>query len=278
MPRVALVVEYDGSSFEGWQTQPGGRTVQDTLEAAIAVIAGEPVATICAGRTDAGVHARRQVVHFETAAARPPSAWVRGVNAALPPPIAVQHAVEVGDDFDARRSALRRAYVYAITCRPQRSPLTRERTAWVFRPLDVVAMREAAALLIGEHDFSSFRSSQCQARSPVRRLERLEIESRGELIALRIVGNAFLHHMVRNIASALVEVGSTRRPVSWLGEVLAARDRSVSSATLAAAGLVLTGVEYPAHHPVPSWPAQDTGPIAEWLGVQMPAALPPVAE
>ncbi len=270
MPRVALVLEYDGTPFDGWQTQPGGRTVQDVPEAAIATIAGEPVATRCAGRTDAGVHARRQVVHFDTAVERPASAWTRGVNASLPSAIAVQHALEVDDGFDARRSALRRSYVYAITSRPQRAPLAHDRTAWTFRPLQLDAMREAAAALVGEHDFSSFRSSQCQAKSPVRHLERIDLERRGELFAIRVVGNAFLHHMVRNIASALLEVGSGRRPAQWMAEVLAARDRSASSSTSAAGGLVLTGVQYPDRYAVPSWPAHDASPLDDWLGA--PAA------
>ena len=252
--RLALTVAYDGAGFPGWQTQPSGKAIQDHLERALSSIAGEPVSTVCAGRTDAGVHALRQVVHFETDARRPHSAWVRGVNALLPAQVAARDVVDVGDDFHARFSATRRAYVYLIYRSPHRHPLYAGRAGWVFNPLDLDRMREAAALLVGEHDFSAFRSSQCQARSPVRHLDRLSIRESGPLLVFELQANAFLHHMVRNLMGALVWIGSGRRPASWTAELLAARDRRLAAPTFAPDGLYLAGVEYPAHPDLGSWP------------------------
>jgi tRNA pseudouridine38-40 synthase len=243
--RIALGVEYDGAPFEGWQTQPHRRTVQDALEAALAQFAGEALATICAGRTDTGVHACGQVVHFDTSCARPQQSWVRGVNHYLPDSVAVQWARPVAEDFHARYSAHARHYEYWILNHPVRSPLLARRVGWVFRPLDVAAMQAAAACLLGTHDFSSFRSAQCQAATPERTMTRCEVQRVGaRLVRVRASANAFLHHMVRNVVGALVEVGSGRQRVDWLGEVLAARDRRRGAPTMAADGLILAGVDY----------------------------------
>ena len=204
MPRIALGLEYDGTPFCGWQTQPGACGVQDALERALATIAEHPVETICAGRTDAGVHALGQVVHFDSSALRPATAWVRGVNNALPPSARVLWMREVNEDFHARYSATSRSYLYFLLNRAQEPALLASRVGWFHRPLDVEPMREAARHLIGEHDFSAFRSSECQAKNPVRLLSRLDIEQRGQLLRFELRANAFLHHMVRNIIGALV--------------------------------------------------------------------------
>ena len=259
--RIALGLEYDGAAFTGWQTQRDGRGVQDALERALASVAGAPVATICAGRTDTGVHAIDQVVHFETSAVRPLNAWVRGGNRFLPPAASVRWAAEVPDVFHARFSAVRRTYEYWILNDPVRSPLAHARTGWVFRPLDATAMHDAAARLVGRHDFTSFRSAECQAASPVRDLHDLSVERRGRLIRVRASANAFLHHMIRNIVGTLVYVGLGRRPPEWVIEVLEARHRAQAAPTFSAAGLYLVGVEYDPSFllPVPA------APVPVWL-------------
>ncbi|HJS80346.1 MAG TPA: tRNA pseudouridine(38-40) synthase TruA [Vitreimonas sp.] len=244
MPRIALGLEYDGSRFLGWQKQPGGATVQDALESGLAEVAGAVIATIAAGRTDRGVHARLQVVHFDTAAQRPLSAWVRGVNALLPPPVAVLWAHEVADDFHARYSALSRGYRYELLNRGVRPALSASYTGWFHLPLDVPAMREAAAALVGEHDFSAFRSSECQAKSPVRTIQALSIERRGERIDFVIRANAFLHHMVRNLVGTLVYVGKGKHPPRWAKEVLESRERARAAPTFGPQGLYLETIEY----------------------------------
>ena len=251
MPRIALGLEYDGSRFLGWQKQPGGATVQDALESGLAEIAGVPIATIAAGRTDRGVHARLQVVHFDTAVQRPLSAWVRGVNALLPPPIAVLWAHEVVEDFHARYSALSRSYRYELVNRAVRPALSASYTGWFHLPLDVPAMREAAAALVGEHDFSAFRSSECQAKSPVRTLHALNIERRGERIDFLIRANAFLHHMVRNLVGTLVYVGKGKHPPRWAKEVLESRERARAAPTFGPEGLYLETIEYEAKWGLP---------------------------
>ncbi|MFT3803178.1 MAG: tRNA pseudouridine(38-40) synthase TruA [Burkholderiaceae bacterium] len=256
MIRYALVIAYDGRSFAGWQTQPSGQTVQDHLERALARIAGRPIATICAGRTDAGVHASRQVVHFDCEVERPLTAWVRGVNAFLPDAIAVQASAVAPAGFHARFSAVRRRYRYRLYRAPQRHPLLAGRAGWVHRRLDIDAMRAAAGCLIGRHDFSAFRSSECQAASPVRELQALRLTERGAIVEIELVANAFLHHMVRNIVGALVWIGIGRRPPNWLAQVLAARDRRLAAPTFAADGLYLTGVDYGQTAPdLLTWPA-----------------------
>ena len=249
--RIALGLSYDGCGAPGWQTQPGGRALQDLLESSLAALAGHPVATVCAGRTDAGVHALAQVVHFDTEAPRPINAWVRGTNARLPARLRVQWARAVTPDFHARFSALSRSYRYLLHVAPVTHPLWSDRAGWVFRPLDLAAMQQAAGGLVGEHDFSAFRSSQCQARNPVRHLSRLEIRSRGEFLEFVLTANAFLHHMVRNVVGTLVQVGLGRRPWHWPAEVLASRDRRLAAATFSASGLYLAAVDYPVQFALP---------------------------
>lgn len=247
--RIALGVEYDGGGFCGWQTQPGGCAVQDHLEAALAQITGLPqaaVATICAGRTDAGVHALAQVVHFDSAVTRPESAWVRGVNALLPSAVAVTWMKPVADSFSARFSATARHYRYVLLSHPVRPAADHGRVGWFHAPLDVERMREAAACLLGEHDFSAFRSSQCQAKSPVRMLMALDINTQGPYLTFDLCANGFLHHMVRNIVGSLIYVGSARQEAAWMCKLLAARDRTFAAPTFDAAGLYLTGVDYDA--------------------------------
>ena len=248
MTRWACGLSYDGTGFCGWQVQPPGATakpaLQNVVETALARIAGHPVATRCAGRTDAGVHALQQVIQFDTAADRPPHAWVRGVNTWLPPGVAVRWAVQVGAGFDARFGATARTYWYAILDTPVRPPLWRERAGWYHQPLDPQRMLEAAACLLGSHDFSAFRASECQAASPVRTIESIDIVRDGGFLLLSITANAFLHHMVRNLVGGLVYVGDRRRPVAWMAEVLASRNRSFAAPTFAACGLYLASVRY----------------------------------
>lgn len=245
MGRMALGVAYDGAPWLGWQTQPGGRTVQDTLEGALAAFAGSSVPTICAGRTDTGVHAAMQVVHLDAPVDRPDQAWVRGVNAHLPPSISVRWARPVPDDFHARFSATARSYVYVLLVDAVRSPHWVGRAGWSFRPLDLAAMQAGAQHLVGEHDFTSLRSSQCQAATPVRTMHSLALAQRGRFITVTLRANAFLHHMVRNILGCLVYVGQGRHSPDWVAEVLAARNRAVAAPTFSPAGLYLTAVDYP---------------------------------
>ena len=259
--RLALGVEYDGAAFCGWQTQPSRCGVQDHLEAALAHIAGEPVETVCAGRTDAGVHALGQVVHFDAPVARPESAWVRGVNASLPAGLAVLWATEIGDEFHARYSAKSRCYRYVLLNHPVRPAVGYGRVGWFHLPLDVDAMRTAAAFFTGEHDFSSFRSSECQAKSPVRHVRAIGIERRGAYLIFEFEANAFLHHMVRNLMGTLIYVGKGKHAPGWAREVLLARDRTVAAPTFDGAGLYLARVEYDAHWRLPQ--ARGAMPIAE---------------
>jgi len=242
--RVALGLEYDGTSFYGWQSQPDGNTVQDALEAALAKVAGESIRVICAGRTDAGVHALSQVAHFDVVAFRPISAWVRGTNAHLPGTVAVRWAVGVDDDFHARFAARVRSYRYVLLNRPERPALLVGKVGWCHRPLDLAAMQAAAVCLVGEHDFSSFRASGCQAKSPVKTLYRCEIAKQGDLIIFDCQANAFLHHMIRNLVGALVYVGMRRQSPAWMADLLRACDRRLGAPTFAPDGLYFTGVEY----------------------------------
>ena len=249
--RIALGVEYDGSRFQGWQTQPAGNTVQDTLEAALAQIAGAPVPVACAGRTDSGVHACGQVIHFDTVAERPGTAWVRGVNAFLPDSIAVLWVQRVGGDFHARYSARSRTYRYVLVSRPIRPALSARYVGWTHAPLDLRAMTDAARHLLGEHDFSAFRSSECQAKTPVRTLYELGLERRGDRIDFVVRANAFLHHMVRNLVGTLVHVGKGARDPGWVLEVLQSRDRSHAASTFGPQGLYLESVDYGASWELP---------------------------
>lgn len=262
MPRIALTLACDGSRFTGWQTQPAGTAAQDALEKALSLMAGERVRTVCAGRTDAGVHALHQVVHFDVGVERPLSAWVRGVNHSLPAALAVRSATVVDPSFHARYSALRRRYRYVLHRSPQRHPLLAQRVGWTFRSLDVARMRAAADLLIGEHDFSAFRSAECQAASPVRRLEELSLYEYGPFLLFTFVANAFLQHMIRNLVGSLLAVGTAQREVAWIGAVLAARDRRLAAATFAPDGLYLDGVQYDDVHAIPSW-TEPAAPFVE---------------
>jgi tRNA pseudouridine38-40 synthase len=249
--RIALGLEYNGAAYQGWQSQPGGRTVQDTVEAAVREIAGESVRVICAGRTDTGVHALGQVVHFDTAAERPDGAWVKGVNTHLPSDIAVRWSARVSDGFHARFSAGQRRYDYYLINRPVRPAVHAGTVGWFHLPLDVERMRDAARVLIGEHDFSAFRSAECQAKSPVRTLTRLDITRSGDLIQFTLEANAFLHHMVRNIIGCLVYIGKGKHAEAWLGEVLAGRNRALAAPTFSPAGLYLSQVDYAVHWGLP---------------------------
>jgi tRNA pseudouridine38-40 synthase len=250
--RIALGIEYDGASFNGWQTQADGRSVQDAVERALAEVAGGAVATICAGRTDAGVHAIDQVIHFDTLVERPLTAWVRGANRFLPATVAVRWAHVVPDEFHARYAAQRRRYDYWILNDAVRAPLAHGRATWIFRPLDEAAMQRGADLLVGTHDFTSFRAAECQAASPVRELHELTVRRFGRWLRVSATANAFLHHMVRNVMGALVYVGMERHTPDWVGDVLAARDRSRAAPTLGADGLYLARVEYDARFDLPS--------------------------
>ena len=252
MQRVAMAVEYNGAEFHGFQTQPNGvSTVQQALEVALSTIAAEPVTLVCAGRTDAGVHATAQIIHFDTLAQRPERAWALGTRAHLPPSVAVRWAKNVTPQFHARFSAHARTYRYLLSDRESYSSLTHDRVTWSNRRLDVDRMREGAACLVGEHDFTSFRASQCQARSPVRKINHLHIVRRGDLIVLEVQANAFLHHMVRNIVGVLIAVGVGDVPPSWVAEVLAAKNRSAGGVTARPFGLYLVSVGYPEHFALP---------------------------
>jgi tRNA pseudouridine38-40 synthase len=248
--RLALGVRYNGQAYQGWQSQSSGLTVQDKLEAALAAFAAQPVSTLCAGRTDAGVHGLMQVVHFDTSVERAAISWVRGTNRFLPPDIAIQWARPVPDAFHCRASALARRYLYVLSQSPVRPSLDAGRVGWSMRPLDGEAMRAAAQLLLGVHDFSSFRASACQARTPVKDLRRIAITRRGEGERCRwhfeFEADAFLHHMIRNIMGCLVRVGRGDAPVEWIAEVLQARSRLAAAPTFPADGLYFVGPLYDA--------------------------------
>jgi len=250
--RIALGLEYAGTAYAGWQSQPDGRGVQDALERALAQIAGNPIRTIAAGRTDAGVHATSQVVHFDPGVERPRTAWVRGVNSHLPPDVAVLWSAEVVDDFHARFAATARHYTYVLANRPVRTALLAGRAGWYHRPLAVAAMAEAARVLVGRHDFSSFRSSECQAKSPLKTISHLAIAADGEQIRFDFSADAFLHHMIRNIVGALIDVGAGKSPPAWIAELLAARDRTRGAPTFGAEGLYLAGADYAASWGLPA--------------------------
>ena len=250
--RIALGLQYDGGAFYGWQSQPHGKTVQDQVELALKAFATVPVHTVVAGRTDTGVHALGQVLHFDTELDREPSSWVRGTNAFLPPTVAIQWAKPVSDAFHARFSAFERTYYYALYVHPVRSPMIAARAGWVFTPLDVQAMREAAQHLIGEHDFSSFRSSQCQSKTPVKHLYQIDIRTDGAFVHFRFRANAFLHHMVRNLMGCLVTVGRGRERADWAATVLAARSRQIAAPTFMPDGLYLADVGYPGEFELPA--------------------------
>ncbi|MES2360467.1 MAG: tRNA pseudouridine(38-40) synthase TruA [Pseudomonadota bacterium] len=253
--RIALGITYNGSAYEGWQSQLSGNTVQDKLELALGKFAAQPVRTLCAGRTDAGVHGLMQVVHFDTLLARETASWVRGTNAFLPRDIAVQWARQVPDAFHCRGSAIARRYAYVVLESPVRPSVEAGRVGWVYRPLDAAAMQQALAHLVGEHDFSSFRAAQCQAKSPVKTISRIEISHRGEAGSrywrFEFEANAFLHHMIRNIMGCLVAIGQGSHTPDWLAEVRDARSRQVAAPTFSPDGLYFLGPVYENHYGLP---------------------------
>lgn len=253
MQRVALGVEYQGASFRGFQAQKHDpQTVQGYLQKALSWVADETITLVCAGRTDAGVHATGQVVHFDTLAVRPNKAWVHGVNARLPDGIAVNWAENVPASFHARFSARNRTYRYLVQNTPARPAILSQQVTWEKKPLSVEHMREAASFLIGEHDFSAFRASQCQARSPVRTMEYINILEQGRFLVVEIQANAFLHHMVRNIMGVLLHIGAGFQSVGWAKAVLDSRDRSQGGVTAPAQGLYLVNVDYPKEFTIPT--------------------------
>ena len=249
--RLALGISYNGQAYQGWQSQLSGLTVQDKLEAALGKFTQHRVSTLCAGRTDAGVHGLMQVVHFDTPLERATSSWVRGTNAFLPRDIAVEWAHAVPDAFHCRASALSRRYAYILVESAVRPSVDDGRVGWVYRPLDLDVMQQAASHLIGEHDFTSFRASACQALSPVKTLERIDISRRGAYWRFEFEASAFLHHMIRNIMGCLMVVGQGKKPPSWITEVLAARDRRAAAPTFSPDGLYFLGPRYDTHWGIP---------------------------
>jgi tRNA pseudouridine38-40 synthase len=254
MARVALGIEYDGSAYSGWQLQSHARSVQGGLQRALSRIADHDVQLTAAGRTDAGVHALMQVAHFDTRASRPEQAWVRGGSTESAPDVTILWARPVPESFHARFDAISRSYLYRILNRPARPALERSRACWLRRPLDAGTMHAAAQVLVGERDFSAFRAAECQSSTPVRRLISIGVERRGEVVEISVRANAFLHHMVRNIAGTLLAIGTGDRPVAWVADVLAARDRTLAGVTAPPQGLYFAGVEYPPEFGLPSLP------------------------
>ncbi len=253
--RIAMGVEYAGSRYAGWQEQRHADSIQSRVEAALSRVADEPVRVVSAGRTDAGVHGLGQVIHFDTHARRPMHGWRLGGTTYLPDDIALPWAVEVAPEFDARRSALQRHYRYVILNRPVRAAWLQGRVAWAWKPLDAGRMQDAARHLIGEHDFTSFRAVACQAAHARREVTAISVSrGPGDFIYLDVSANAFLHHMVRNIAGTLMTVGAGEREPDWVAEVLAARDRTVGGMTAPAEGLYMVAVDYPAAFGLPQPP------------------------
>lgn len=249
--RIALGLEYFGTPFHGWQSQSHGGTVQDALEVALREIAGLPIGVICAGRTDAGVHATHQVVHFDAPLERPMTAWVRGVNSHLPDGVAVRWAQPVADEFHARFSARGRRYRYLLLNRPQRLGLWHGRAGWFHLPLDLAPMQAAAAKLLGEHDFTAFRAAGCQAKTPIKSLWRADVRQQGNLFVFDFEASAFLHHMVRNLVGTLVYIGKGVQAPDWIDELLLARDRKLAAPTFSPDGLYFRGPIYEAHWGLP---------------------------
>jgi tRNA pseudouridine38-40 synthase len=253
MTRIALGIEYDGSAFAGWQQQRHARSVQGELQQALARVADHPVELTAAGRTDAGVHALEMVAHFDTSAVRPLHGWVLGTNANASNEVSVLWAQVVPDDFHARHSAQSRSYLYRILDQPRRPALERDRVCWIRHGLDAGRMAAAAATLVGHRDFSSFRAAECQSSTPVRDLREVSVERNGPYVDLRLRANAFLHHMVRNIAGSLILVGRGERPVEWLAEVLDARDRTLAGPTAPPQGLYFVRAAYGLGFGLPSY-------------------------
>jgi tRNA pseudouridine38-40 synthase len=266
---VAACVEYRGTAYRGWQRQQKGvPSVQEAVEKALSRVANHPVQIFCAGRTDAGVHASCQVIHFDSDAVRSPRNWIHGANANLPPDISLSWVLPVGQDFHARFSAQARRYRYVIYNDPVRPAHLAHEVTWNYRPLDIERMRAAAKVLVGTHDFTSYRAVGCQAKSPIKTVHHLELLEFGRFIVLDIRANAFLHHMVRNIAGVLMQIGCGEHPVGWAAQVLAARDRAQGGLTAPAYGLYLVDVTYPAHFDLPD----------RYLGPHFLSALPDVLD
>lgn len=258
--RLALGISYNGQAYQGWQSQLSGQTVQDQLELALGKFTAQKVTTLCAGRTDAGVHALMQVVHFDTLLTRPPASWVRSTNAFLPRDIAVEWAHPVPPEFHCRASALSRRYAYILLESAVRPSVDAGRVGWVFRPLNLDAMRQAAQHLLGEYDFSSFRASACQALSPIKTLQHIAISQRGAYWRFEFEANAFLHHMIRNIMGCLIAVGQGKHPPDWMREVLLERDRAAAAPTFSPDGLYFLGPRY-----APDWGLPDRTPAYDGL-------------
>ncbi|MEX1201518.1 MAG: tRNA pseudouridine(38-40) synthase TruA [Methylophaga sp.] len=250
--RIALGVEYDGSLFNGWQVQPQQRTIQGALEKAISRVADQPITVNAAGRTDAGVHALNQVVHFDSNAQRATRSWMLGINSNLPNDISVNWVQPVSDDFHARFSAEQRRYRYLLLNRLSRSAIQHQRMWWFYKSLDIDKMQQAADLLLGQHDFSALRARECQAKSPIKTLDAIHISRRDDCIAVDVVARSFLHHMVRNIMGVLTAVGEGKQPVDWVSEVLASKNRDKAGVTAPPQGLYLTDVRYPAEYSLPA--------------------------
>lgn len=250
--RIALGLEYCGTGFRGWQSQAQGKTVQDALEFALQSIAGRKIGVVCAGRTDAGVHASQQVVHFDAPVERPLTAWVRGVNSHLPDGVAVRWVQPVSDEFHARFSARGRRYRYLLLNRPQRPGLWQGRVGWFHGALDLALMQDAAGRLLGEHDFSAFRAAECQAKTPIKTLSRAEVRQCGSMFVFDFEATAFLHHMVRNLVGTLVYIGKGAQPTGWVDELLLARDRKLAAPTFSPDGLYFRGPLYE-----PQWALPD---------------------
>jgi tRNA pseudouridine38-40 synthase len=251
--RLALGVSYNGQAYQGWQSQLSGKTVQDQLETALGTFTAQKVSTLCAGRTDAGVHGLMQVVHFDTSLERTPTSWVRGTNSFLPRDISVEWACAVPPEFHCRASALSRRYAYVLLESAVRPSVFAGRVGWAFRPLDLEAMQQAAQYLLGKHDFTSFRATQCQALTPIKTLERIDISRRGAYWRFEFEANAFLHHMIRNIMGCLTTVGQGKRPSHWVQEVLLARDRAAAAPTFPPDGLYFLGPRYAPHWGLPQY-------------------------
>jgi len=257
--RLAIGLEYDGTSYAGWQQQTGLPTIQDSLQKVLSAVADHPVVAVGSGRTDAGVHAVGQVAHFETTAERPVRGWVLGANSHLPSDIAVNWAMEVDASFHARHTAQARVYRYCMLRRATRPALQRDRICWTRATLDVDAMHKAAQALVGEHDFTSFRSAECQSPTAMRHIDSISVTGEGPLVIMEVSANAYLQHMVRNIAGTLLQVGAGERPPAWVGETLAARDRTRAGITAPAGGLYLWRVRYP-----PSLQIPELAPTRPW--------------
>ena len=258
--RIALGLSYNGSGYEGWQSQLSGNTIQDRLELALGQFTAQQFRVNCAGRTDAGVHGLMQVVHFDTPLERDEASWVRGTNAFLPRDIAVQWARHMPDEFHSRGSAIARRYAYVVLESPVRPSVEAGRVGWVYRPMDGAAIERAAAYLVGEHDFSSFRAAQCQAKSPVKTLTHIQVSQRGPYWRFEFEANAFLHHMIRNIMGCLLSVGQGAHSPEWILEVLAARNRDAAAPTFSPDGLYFMGPVYEDRYALPA-----SAPAYDWL-------------